>query len=147
MKDKIKALTKKLFDRSFLKFILTGVLNTLVGGGIMFIFYNVFHINYYISSASNYIFGSILSYFLNRFFTFNDKKYDSSTIPKFVLNILICYAIAYGVAKPLTAAIFANASVTVKDNLAMLVGMGFFAALNYFGQRFFVFKKGKRKNK
>ena len=49
--------------------------------------------------------------------------------------------VAYGGAKPLARWIFSGASVSVQDNLAMLAGMCFFVALNYIGQRFFVFKE------
>ncbi|MBR5260556.1 MAG: GtrA family protein, partial [Oscillospiraceae bacterium] len=61
---------RKFLDKTFLRFVAVGVVNTLFGSGIMFLFYNVFHFGYWISSASNYVFGSILSYFLNKHFTF-----------------------------------------------------------------------------
>ena len=64
---------KKLFDVKFWKFILVGAANTVVGAGIMFLFYNVFHLSYWISSAANYVVGSILSYFLNKYFTFRQR--------------------------------------------------------------------------
>ena len=37
---------RKLLDKTFWKFILVGVVNTLFGTGIMFLFYNVFHLGY-----------------------------------------------------------------------------------------------------
>lgn len=137
--SKIGEFLKKFFDITFWKFIIVGVINTLFGTGVMFLFYNVFHFNYWVSSASNYIFGSILSYFLNKFFTFQSKKNTGKTLVKFVINITLCYLIAYGVAQPIVKWILSGASATVQDNLAMLVGMGFFVILNYCGQRFFVF--------
>ena len=91
---------KKIFDITFWKFIIVGVINTIFGTGIMFVFYNVFHLSYWISSDSNYIFGSILSYFLNKYFTFKDQTKSKKTILRFVLNITICYLIGYGLAKP-----------------------------------------------
>ena len=60
----------KFFDKTFLKFIIVGVANTLFGTAVMFIAYNLLHFSYWVSSASNYVFGSILSYFLNKYFTF-----------------------------------------------------------------------------
>ena len=140
MKDKIAAFIKKFFDITFWKFILVGVINTLFGTGIMFLFYNVFHFSYWISSASNYVFGSILSYFLNKTFTFQSKKNTGTTLWRFVVNISLCYLVAYGGAKPLARWIFSGASASLQDNMAMLAGMCFFVALNYIGQRFFVFK-------
>ena len=136
---------KKFFDITFWKFILVGIANTIFGTGIMFLFYNVFHFSYWISSASNYIFGSILSYFLNRIFTFRSKSHTKETLPRFVINITLCYLIAYGVAKPLALRVLSGAALNIQENVAMLFGMCLFVGLNYIGQRFFVFKGEKEK--
>ncbi len=132
---------KKILDKTFWKFILVGIINTLVGTTVMFVSYNVFHLNYWISSALNYIIGSVVSYFLNKYYTFQDKKKSWKTVAKFILNISVCYLLAYGIAKPLTAMILSGFSKSIQENGAMLVGMGLFVILNYFGQRFFAFKK------
>ena len=136
---------KKFFDITFWKFILVGVANTIFGTGIMFLFYNVFHFSYWVSSASNYIFGSILSYILNRIFTFRSKGQTKETLPRFVINITACYLIAYGVAKPLALRVLSGAALNIQENVAMLFGMCLFVGLNYIGQRFFVFK-GKKES-
>lgn len=132
---------QKLFDRTFWKFIIVGVINTLFGTAIMFVFYNVFHLSYWISSASNYFFGSILSYFLNKTFTFQSKGNTGKTIVRFAANISVCYLCAYGMAKPLVRWVLTEFPQQVQENIAMLVGMCLFVALNYIGQRFFVFHK------
>lgn len=134
---------KQLLDRTFWKFILVGAINTLFGSGIMFLFYNMFHFSYWISSASNYFFGSILSYFLNRMFTFRSSCHTKETLPRFVINISLCYFIAYGLAKPLVVHVLSGVETNTQENIAMLVGMCLFVGLNYIGQRFFVFKPTK----
>lgn len=136
----MKKLLSKFLDKTFLRFIIVGVINTLFGTAIMFVFYNVFGLSYWLSSASNYFFGSILSYFLNKYFTFQYKKRDWKVVGRFVLNISACYLIAYGIAKPLVRALLSGASATIQENVAMLCGMCLFVALNYLGQRFFAFK-------
>jgi len=137
----MKALFVKLFDVTFWKFILVGVVNTLVGTGVMFVMYNVFHCSYWFSSASNYVVGSIVSYLLNKFFTFKDQNKDPKTLVRFIVNIALCYFVAYGVAQPIVKAVFNSADTVLRDNLAMLVGMGLFVILNYCGQRFLVFRQ------
>lgn len=132
---------RKLLDKTFWKFILVGVINTLFGAAIMFTFYNLFHLSYWFSSASNYFFGSILSYFLNKYYTFRYKERSWGVIGRFVLNILVCYLMTYGIAKPLALQLLSGASVSIQENVAMLVGMVLFTLLNYIGQRFFAFKK------
>ena len=128
-------------DGSVIRFIIVGVINTLVGTTIMFVFYNVFHLSYWLSSASNYFFGSILSYFLNKSFTFKYGKTDFKSIFRFTVNILVCYLLAYGIAKPVMRYILSGYSVSVQENLSMALGMVLFVGLNYLGQRFFAFKK------
>ena len=127
MKDKIKS----FFDITFWKFILVGLANTAFGAAIMFLFYNVLHLDYWISSASNYIFGSILSYFLNKNFTFQNKSKNWTVLYRFVINILLYYLIAYGAARPVVRFALAGASEHMQDNLSMLLGMGVFVGLNY----------------
>lgn len=123
------------------RFIIVGIINTLFGTAIMFVFYNVFHLSYWFSSASNYFFGSILSYFLNKGFTFRYGKTDFKSIAKFTISILICYLLAYGIAKPLMAQILSNQRISIQENVSMAVGTVLFSILNYFGQRFFAFRK------
>ena len=128
-------------DPTVYRFILVGIVNTLFGTAIMFVFYNVFHLSYWISSDSNYFFGSILSYFLNKSFTFRYGKTDIKSILKFTINILVCYLLAYGIAKPVMRQILSNYSVSIQENISMGLGMILFVGLNYLGQRFFAFKK------
>lgn len=136
----MKDLLNKFFDRTFWKFILVGVANTIFGTGIMFVFYNVFHFSYWVSSASNYFFGSILSYILNRIFTFKNSETTVKTLPRFVINISLCYLLAYGIAKPLVMHVLSDLTQKAQENIAMLVGMCLFVGLNYIGQWFFVFR-------
>lgn len=132
---------KKLLDRTFWKFILVGIVNTLIGTAVMFSLYNIFHFSYWISSAANYIVGSVVSFFLNKNFTFQNINKGWKVIARFITNITLCYLIAYGAAKPLTEEMLRVAPKAVQENGAMLVGMCLFVILNYLGQRFFVFKK------
>lgn len=132
---------RKIVDGVTAKFLLVGAINTLFGTSIMFLSYNLLHLDYWISSALNYILASILSYFLNKNFTFQSRKKSGSEAVKFGINIALCYFIAYGVAKPAAHHLLSEFSLSVRDNGAMLVGMGLFVVLNYLGQRYVVFRK------
>lgn len=136
LKDKLKLFTYK----TFLKFVMVGVVNTVVGTSIMFIFYNVFHLSYWVSSASNYFFGSICSYLLNKHFTFQYHEKGFKSLIRFTINILVCYLLAYGIAKPFIRWIFSGFNDTIQDNISMALGMCLFVVFNYLGQRFFAFK-------
>ena len=129
-----------LFDAKLLRFLIVGVINTLVGMAIMFGLYNLAHCSYWVSSTANYTLTSILSFFLNKYFTFKNKEQSFLQVFRFVINIAVCYGIAYGIAKPLCRVLLSKAGVTVRENVAMLVGMFLFTGMNYLGQRFFAFK-------
>ena len=133
-------IVRLFFDKTFMKFVIVGMINVTVGATIMFVFYNVFHFSYWVSSASNYFFGSIVSYILNKYFTFHYHEKGWWSVVKFILNIVVCYIIAYSIAKPLMQWILSDFSVTVQENVSMTFGMCLFTALNYLGQRFFAFK-------
>ena len=128
-----------VFDAKLLKFLFVGVINTLVGSAIMFGLYNLAGASYWLSSAANYVFTSILSFFLNKYFTFRSQGHSLREVLRFALNIAVCYIVAYGVAKPLVLWALSATTDTVRDNVAMLVGMCLFTGLNYLGQRFFAF--------
>lgn len=135
----------RLVDKTTFKFILVGIINTFVGTAVMFILYNIFHISYWISSAMNYIVGSVISYFLNKYFTFQNKEKSIKQVIYFIVNITICYLIAYGIAKPIVRLILSGQSMKIQDNIAMLSGMCIFVGLNYVGQKSLVFKKNGEK--
>ena len=144
MTDKLK----KIFDPTFFRFIVVGCINTLVGYGVMFGLYNLagFHrmgdTGYWISSAANYVVGSVVSFFLNKYFTFRSREKGAGVVIRFVVNITVCYLLAYGLAKPAVGWALGGMGLSeqLRGNLTMLAGSGLFVMLNYFGQRFFAFK-------
>ena len=130
----------KLIDITTIKFLIVGVINTLVGTGVMFVLYNFFSVSHWISSAANYVVGSIVSYFLNKYFTFQNKEKSLKQMIRFIVNIAACYLAAYGAAKPLISWLLSDMNEKFQGNAAMLAGMCLFVVLNYFGQRWFVFQ-------
>jgi len=141
-------LLKKIFDPTFFRFVLVGVINTLVGYGVMFGLWNLAGLHlwgdfgYWISSAANYVVGSIVSFFLNKHFTFRNRETGSGVVIRFILNISLCWLVAYGLAKPAVSWVLGSLAISeqLRGNLTMLAGSVLFTLLNYFGQRFFAFK-------
>ena len=136
LRDKISLFT----DKTFMKFVIVGFVNTVVGSAIMFVFYNIFHLSYWISSASNYLFGSICSYILNKHFTFQYHEQGCTSLFRFTINIIVCYLLAYGLAKALMQWILFSLDKNIQDNIALFFGMCLFVVFNYLGQRYFAFK-------
>ena len=139
----------KIFDKTFLKFIVVGIINTLFGTAIMLSSFYIleqlqwfsYNINYWTSSALNYLCGSILSYFLNKKYTFEVKETSKESIIRFAINVSVCYFLAYGVAQPLALYLFQGAGERLQGYIALVIGMGLFVLLNYVGQRFWAFKQ------
>ena len=143
--NKLKNKLLKIFDKTFLKFIVVGIINTLFGTAIMFFCFNMLQMDYWVSSAMNYLCGGILSYFLNKKYTFEVKKTSSKAIIRFAINLTVCYLLAYGVAKPIALYLFQGAGEKLQGNIALVIGMGLYVLLNYVGQRFWAFKQDEAK--
>ena len=110
----------QLVDKKLLRFIIVGCINTIVGTAIMFGLYNLASCSYWVSSAANYILTSILSFFLNKYFTFRNKERSWKQAVMYVM---------------------AGAGQKIQENAAMLAGMCLFTGFNYLGQRLFAFKE------
>ena len=131
---------RKLIDGTMPRFLLAGIVNTLAGCGTMFLLYNLAGCSYLVSSAAKYIVGVIVSFFLNKYFTFRRREWSWGQVWRFALNVAVCYGLAYGAAKPLAVMALADTPKDIQENVAMLIGMCLYVALNYFGQRFFAFR-------
>ena len=139
---------QKILNSSFLRFLIVGVINTAVGTSVMFGLYNLagLHewgkVGYWLSTIGNYTVGSVVSFFLNKHFTFKNKEKGKAVVIRFVVNIAVCMTLAYGIAQKAVEAALADTllSQQMQGNVSMLVGMVLFVLLNYFGQRFFAFR-------
>ena len=165
--SKVKDFFKKIIDKSTLKFLIVGVANTAVGMGIMLLLSFIFNktvpefaeklvfvlgttdytASYIISSAVNYIVGGILSYFLNKYWSFENKEKSKMIVVKFIVTVLLCYAVSYLGAKPLMELALKNSGMANKwkEFIALIVGAGLYTVLNYFGQKFFAFAQKKER--
>ncbi len=157
VKKKTIAFIQNFFDIKFWKFIFVGILNTIVGTGLQFVLFNFTPLNAmaekgtFIASSVSYCLASVMSYFLNKYFTFKNKEKGWKPVVRFAVNIAVCYTIAYGLAIPLTAWFCKTNEITLFDwgidktsaNISMVIGSCLFVALNYIGQRFFAFKETK----
>jgi putative flippase GtrA len=130
-----------LIDRTLGKFILVGLVNTVVGMAIMFSLYNFAGCSYWVASAINYALTSILSFFLNKYFTFQAKNWSAFMILSFAATVVVSYVIAYSIAKPLVYRILDGQNQKIQDNVSLFIGMCFFTGINYLGQRFVAFRK------
>lgn len=129
----------RVLDASIPKFLLVGAGNTLISVIIMFLMEGL---GYWPSTAISYMVGAILSFTLNRKFTFRSKTKVGQSAAKFTVNVVVCYLLAYSIAQPIGGIILGAIGFTGiwLDRLTKIGGMGLYTILNYFGQRFFAFR-------
>ncbi len=126
------------------RFASVGVLATVVGMGGMFAAYNLLHWNYWLASGVAFAVGALLSFVLNRRFTFAHRGSWLSALLRFAVNVAICYTIAFAVARPATLwglqVLGAGLSLAQAENVALTLGNVLYTAINYAGQKWFVFR-------
>lgn len=146
---------KSLFDIKLWKFLLVGVINTLVGEGLKALFLALTPLGPLPASAISTALASVLSYFLNRYFTFKYQGNSARAVARFTLNIIVCYVLSHAIAllllyPLLTGAqngwfaglgLIAATKKTAADYIATYAGSCLFVGFNYLGQRFFAFKE------
>jgi putative flippase GtrA len=128
---------------SFARFLLVGLFNTLIGLTTSFALYNLLHLNYWMSTFTGNTVGAIVSYTLNRTFTFRSKASVKSSWWKFALIILICYGVSYGVSLLLADAVSSllpSLPANWLHNAAILLGNGIYTIGNYLGHKYFTFR-------
>jgi putative flippase GtrA len=128
---------------SFVRFLMVGVINTLIGLGSSFLFYNVFHLGYWPSTFLGNTIGALVSYGLNKTFTFRSRVSVGSSWWKFALVIWGCYGFSYGTSLLLGQAwlaLFPAFPTNWVHNGAILFGNGIYMISNYLGHKYFTFR-------
>ncbi|MDN4526183.1 GtrA family protein [Fictibacillus fluitans] len=133
-------------NHSFVRFLMVGVINTLVGLGAIYFLLHGTDATYWVATFFGNTVGACVSYILNRVFTFKSKSPVKGSIIRFAAVILACYVIAY-----YAAIRWAEWSIHailpeyghVADDAAVLIGTGLYTVLNYAGQRWLVFTTEK----
>lgn len=137
-----------VMNKDFIKFLCVGVLNTAVGLLIIFLLLNVAGLNYWLSTFIGNSTGAVVSYFLNKTFTFKSDVSNKEAMWKFAAVILACYAVSYSVSYLLFKLVNIEwiSDAWIRDNLSALAGAGIYTLMNYFAQKYLVFKSKQKTN-
>lgn len=144
---------KKLVDRTLLRYLAVGVVNFIVCTALMFLLFNLCGFSEHVAPLVNYGLGSLIWYLACRFFLFPQNRTSLRQLLRFAVDVLICYAVSYYVISPLFSPLLLRADSVrrffsfgggseqkITGNCEMTVGAGAYAILNYFGQRYYVFR-------
>ena len=131
-------------SNTFVRFLMVGAVNTLIGLSIIFILLNHFGWSYWLATFIGNSVGAAVSYVLNRSFTFNSGIGVGTGVPKFILIVLICYLFSYsfsGMAARLIMVPEWVSRFVSADELGALLGTSIYTLTNYLGQKVFVFRR------
>ena len=144
-------------SKEFIIYCIVGMINTLVGTGTAIICLNLFLLQYSVATTMSYITGIIVSFFLNKKYTFKNKdkslkqfiKFFLSMLPTYVASYWLGYQIAHFSAKYLNNIVndFAQrlniSQIQIIDNIAIILSMAIYLIVGFAINKFFVFKNKK----
>ena len=120
-------------DAKLFRFLVVGVANTLFGQGVIWLSMWWLGLGVVPANALGYACGIVLSFFLNRNWTFN---HEGSQLPA-LLRFIAVNAVAY--AANLLVVVTVH-RLGVNGYLAQLAGAPFYTAVGYVGSRLFAFR-------
>lgn len=132
--DLINRIATHATTRQVLRFAVVGVIATAVHYSILTALVEIGHVNKIAATTIGYVFGTIVSYVLNRRFTFEARGTP-------VMKSFAKYALLYGIGALLNAAIFgALVQAGLYYLLAQVIATGIVLFWNFLGARFVVFR-------
>ena len=149
---------KKHFDRVLLLYVLLGLLNYAFCNAVMLFFNLMFHLPETPSLILEFALQSVISFFLNRYVTFRGRKLSRLWPLYSLLVIAVCYLIAKVLLHGVFAALLALPALRAasewlrellrvglspevfREKLVMLLCTFTYCVVNYFGQRYLVFR-------
>lgn len=124
----------KTMDKTFVRFLFVGVLNTIIGYSIIMVFFHLAGLTYGVSYFLSYVVGVVISFFLNREFVFFSKNHKLLEFFRFLISFGISYIVSY-----LFLYLFVEYQI-LGENIAFLGGMVIYSTLFYFLNKYIVFK-------
>ncbi|WP_368490715.1 GtrA family protein [Clostridium sp. BJN0013] len=121
--------------RHITRFSCVGGLNTMIDFILFCILNSLFGVNYIISQIVSYGGGTLNSYILNKFWTFNDTKANKKTIKEIIQFIMVN-------STSLTVSLIGLSILmdsSVNSLLAKIISMVLAQTVNFLGYRFWVF--------
>ena len=158
----MKTNLRRVFDKTMLLYVVLGIVNYGVCNAIMLVVHHVFHVDRTPSLILEFFLQTCISFLLNRYVTFRGLEISRWWPLKFVVSVGLSYLVAKVlllrvfeyliIRRPLcTLALWAHRTVApgsnyakFVDSLVMLATTLIYCAVNYIGQRYYVFRPRKR---
>lgn len=120
--------------KQFSRFIAVGIFNTLLGYSVIFSCSYLLGMSPEFSNAVGYTVGLILSYILNRYYTFNSRQSRRGEIIRFLSIFAFAYAVNFVV---LLIMIY---KLNMHEIASQIIAGLFYTVMSYLMNKFYVFK-------
>lgn len=153
---------KMRVSKEFIRYCLVGMINTFAGLSTAYVFLNVLSSSYLVATAMAYVVGIIVSFSLNKIFTFKDESknylvqfltFVFTMLPSYVFSYFSGWLVAKFIFK-LHFALVLECKISaltgimpakVSDNIAILISMVIYLLLGFAVNKYLVFKNQKGK--
>ena len=123
-----------VINRSFVRFALVGLANTVVGYGLIMLLHYGFGAGLVLANVCGYLTGALMSYALNRSFTFASDGPHAQTLPRFGIAVGVCFGLNLLVLK------FCISVLALPVAAAQALAMGTYTVAFYLISRYLVFR-------
>lgn len=124
-------------SHTFVRFLLVGISNTLIGMGVIFVAWHFLRWSDLAANITGYAIGFVWSYTLNRIWTFGHRGSAARSFGRFLLVCAMAYAVNLAVLftlRPLMGEV---------SFIPHIAGMGAYTVVGYLGSRFFAFGQSR----
>lgn len=118
----------------FIRYLLVGVTNTAIGYGLIFGFMYLAGLSPEASNAAGYGISLMVSYLLNRHYTFNSRGAQRGEVMRFLAAFAVAYALNFVTLVLLVRVAGAH------EGVSQIVSGAIYVIASYFMNKFFVFR-------
>jgi putative flippase GtrA len=118
----------------FVKYLMVGVVNTIVGFGIIIFCIEVLDLHPVVANAIGFLIGSAVSFVLNRSFSFRSKVSIATGLPSFVAVVIAGYLLN------LAALLAAQKILRLGVYPSQILGVSTYVLAVFFASKWLVFR-------
>src|SRR3989344_4037143 len=137
MKDNIKKILSNNASQQFSKFVMVSILSIIVNYFVFFLLFRFLDIFYLFSSTIGYMSGVLFGFVLSKIKTFGSKHYYKNELIKYFVVYAISLFLGLSILKTLVN------DWSINPLIANIFVVGVTTFTNFFGCKFFVFRKLK----
>jgi putative flippase GtrA len=124
-----------MIKKQFFRFIVIGMLSTIVNYACFYAFLTLLSVNYIIASAAGFILGVFAGYFFNKSWTFEVTEKSKANVVKYYFVYIASLILSLAFLKVTVG------HMGISAKIANIIAIGITTCTNFIGIKFWVFKK------